>query len=76
MTTPGETTAERLLAYPGLRRVPSPKIELFDRPGFLPPELCARLIALIDHDRSANHSVHGLNALGVGPHCPTIINRA
>ena len=49
--TPGETSAERLLAFAGMRRVPSPRIELFDRPGFLPPELCVRLIALIDQDR-------------------------
>jgi prolyl 4-hydroxylase len=26
-------------------------VELFDQPGFLPAELCARLIALIDQDR-------------------------
>ena len=51
MATPGATTAEHLLAYPGLRRVPSARIELFDRPGFLPPELCSELIALIDRDR-------------------------
>ena len=51
MTTPGETTAERLMAHPGVRRVPSPRIELFDRPRFIPPELCAQLIALIDRDR-------------------------
>ena len=51
ITTPGETTAGRLMAYPGVRRVPSPKIELFDRPGFLPPELCLSLIELIDLDR-------------------------
>jgi prolyl 4-hydroxylase len=51
MTTPGETTVERLMAHPGVRRVPSPRIELFDRPRFLPPELCTRLIALIDQDR-------------------------
>ncbi len=51
ITTAGETTAARLMACPGLRRVPSPKIELFDRPGFLPPELCARLIELVDQDR-------------------------
>ena len=51
MTTPGETTAARLMAHPGVRRVPSPRIELFDRPRFLPPELCTRLIALIDQDR-------------------------
>ncbi len=51
MTTPGETTAARLLESPGVRRVPSPRIELFDRPGFLSAELCSELIALIDQDR-------------------------
>lgn len=51
MANPGETTAEHLLAHPGVRRVPSPKIELFDRPAFLPARLCADLIALIDRDR-------------------------
>ena len=51
MATPGETTAEQLLAFSGVRRVPSLRIELFDRPGFLPPDLCAELIRLIDKDR-------------------------
>ncbi len=51
MTTPGEASAERLLAYPGIRRVPSSRIELFDRPQFLTAELCTRLIGLIDQDR-------------------------
>jgi len=51
MSTPGETSAERLMAYPGVRRVPSPRIELFDRPRFLTHELCTRLVALIDQDR-------------------------
>jgi len=51
MANPGETSAEFLLAQPGVRRVPSPRIELFDRPGFLPAELCTRLIALIDQGR-------------------------
>lgn len=51
MTTPGEASAERLLTYPGMRRTPSTRIELFDRPRFLTPELCTRLIALIDKDR-------------------------
>jgi prolyl 4-hydroxylase len=51
MTTPGETSAERLMAYSGVRRVPSARLELFDRPGFLPPELCTQLIALIDQGR-------------------------
>jgi prolyl 4-hydroxylase len=51
MANPGETSSERLLRSPGVRRVPSPRIELFDRPGFLPPGLCAELVALIDRDR-------------------------
>jgi prolyl 4-hydroxylase len=51
MANPGETSAATLLAYPGVRRVPSPKLELFDRPGFLPASLCAELKALIDRDR-------------------------
>ena len=55
-TTPGKTTAAQLMAHPGVRRVPSPRIELFDRPGFLPPELCTRLIALVDQDRRPSTS--------------------
>jgi len=51
ITTPGETSAERLLACPGIRKVPSARIELFDLPRFLSDELCARLIELIDKDR-------------------------
>ncbi|MEO6387038.1 MAG: 2OG-Fe(II) oxygenase [Croceibacterium sp.] len=51
MATPGETSATQLMAYPGVRRVPSPKVELFDRPGFLSPALCAELVAVIDRDR-------------------------
>jgi prolyl 4-hydroxylase len=51
MATPGATTAERLLAYPGLRRIPSARIELFDRPGFLPLGVCAELMSLVDRDR-------------------------
>jgi len=51
MANPGETTAARLLAFPGVRRVPTPRAELFDRPGFLSAELCQALIALIERDR-------------------------
>ena len=51
MANPGETSAARLMDYPGIRRVPSPRIELFDRPGFLPPALCADLVALIERNR-------------------------
>jgi len=49
--TQGETSAERLSAFTGMRRVPSARIELFDRPGFLRPGLCEGLIALIERDR-------------------------
>jgi prolyl 4-hydroxylase len=51
MTTPGETSAEHLLARPGVRRVPTSGIELFTVPGFLPGELCDQLIRLIDANR-------------------------
>ena len=51
MANPDDTSAAQLLAFPGVRRVPSPRIELFDRPGFLPPALCAELIALIERER-------------------------
>lgn len=39
------------MAQPALRRVPSPKAELYQMPQFLPPGLCAELMALIERDR-------------------------
>ncbi len=51
MTNPGETSAWQLLSRPGVRQVPSERLELFDCPGFLQPDLCAQLIGLIDKDR-------------------------
>ncbi len=51
MLAPGETSAERLLAFPGMRRVPAAQIELFHCPGFLPPALCESLVELIDANR-------------------------
>ena len=51
MANPGATTAEQLLAFPGMRRVPTPRVELFDRPDFLSPNLCQALIGLIERDR-------------------------
>ena len=50
-SAPGETSARILLSHSGIRRIPSPRIELFDHPRFLPPQLCAELIGLIDRDR-------------------------
>jgi prolyl 4-hydroxylase len=51
MANPGETSTEHLLRHAGTRRIPSPRLELFDRPDFLPPELCAALVGLIDRER-------------------------
>ncbi|HSR00503.1 MAG TPA: 2OG-Fe(II) oxygenase [Sphingomicrobium sp.] len=51
MTTPGETRAGHLLVQPGVRRVPTPKVELFTVPGFLPRDLCDDLMRLIDTNR-------------------------
>lgn len=51
MPNPGETSAEFLLARPGLRRVPTDRLELFDCPHFLPADLCAELIRQIERDR-------------------------
>jgi prolyl 4-hydroxylase len=51
VANPGETSTEHLLARPGVRRVPSAKVELFTVPGFLPSELCDALIMLIDANR-------------------------
>ena len=46
-----DTTAQRVAANPGVRRVPNPRLELFVVPGFLDPALCGRLCALIDAER-------------------------
>lgn len=51
MLPPGESSAEILRANPGMRQLPSPRIELFTLPDFLSPDLCGRLRALIDANR-------------------------
>ena len=48
---PGQTSAERLMATPGVQRVPAAKLELLRLRGFLSPEECAALIALTDANR-------------------------
>ncbi|WP_068072581.1 prolyl hydroxylase family protein [Novosphingobium lentum] len=50
-TVTAPSCAARLLALPAMQRVPSPKLELFIRRGFLSPQSCTRLMALIDADR-------------------------
>ena len=51
MIGPGESSAEILLERPGVQRIPTNRLELFQLRGFVGPELCARLIALIEQDR-------------------------
>jgi prolyl 4-hydroxylase len=51
MTQSGESAAAILMQTPGMQRAPFAKLELFQLKRFLPPELCAELIALIDAGR-------------------------
>ncbi len=44
-------TAELLTSQPGVQKVPSPKLDLFIRRGFLTPEECEPIIAMIDRQR-------------------------
>jgi len=45
---PSEAIVDRILSHRGVQRVPSAKLTLFIQREFLPPELCARLVGLID----------------------------
>lgn len=49
--SPGDSSARQLLGCPGVQRVPSDRLELFQKREFLPPERCAELMALIDAER-------------------------
>ena len=51
MTSPGESAAEHLLSFPGMRRVLSEHLELFHLRQFLTPAECAGLIGQIDANR-------------------------
>jgi prolyl 4-hydroxylase len=51
MTSHSDSIAEQLAAQSGMQRVPSPKAVLFQRKQFVPVDLAAQLIALIDADR-------------------------
>jgi prolyl 4-hydroxylase len=43
--------AERLARAPGVQKVPSPRLDLFIARGFVAPDACARIMALIDRRR-------------------------
>lgn len=51
MLSPGESSADFLLAHAGMQRVPNPRLELFILRDFLDTGECAALIALIDAER-------------------------
>ncbi|OCC24905.1 oxygenase [Croceicoccus estronivorus] len=51
MNSPGDTSTDRLLVWPGIRRTPTALLELFHVRGFLNAEQCGDLIALIDKRR-------------------------
>lgn len=59
MLAPGESSAELLLRH-GMQRVPSQRLELFIKRGFLSIDECATLIDLIETERRpstiANHN--------------------
>ena len=48
---PSEPVIAHIMAQPGVQRTPSPKLTLFQRRGFVTPDLCEKLIALIDTQR-------------------------
>jgi len=48
---PSEALVAHLRAQTGVQRVPSPKLTLFLRKAFLPPELCATMVGLIEAQR-------------------------
>lgn len=51
MTTLRDSIAERLAAQPAMQRVPTLKAAVFQHRRFVPQDLAAELIALIDKDR-------------------------
>lgn len=50
MAGKGESSAETLLARPGMQRIPSCRVELFQMRGFIGPDLCEDLVRLIDEN--------------------------
>jgi prolyl 4-hydroxylase len=48
---PSDALVAHLRAQAGVQRVPSPKLTLFLRKGFLEPELCAAIVAQVDAQR-------------------------
>ncbi len=81
MVQPGESSAQILLATPGVQRAPFDKLELFQLKRFLSPELCAGLIELIDADRrpstiadaNGDHYFRTSETCDLGPCEPAVV---
>ncbi len=48
---PSEPVIAHIMSHAGVQRTPSPKLTLFQKRGFIPPELCTALVDLIDTNR-------------------------
>lgn len=48
---PSEPVVTHILGQPGVQRTPSPKLTLFQKRGFIDPDTCRELVALIDSRR-------------------------
>lgn len=51
MTMLADSVAARAAMHPGVQRLPTSKAAVFQIKGFVPPDLCADLIAMIDRTR-------------------------
>lgn len=51
MNITSDSIAARLAAQPGMQRVPTPKAAVFQQRRFVPPDLAADLVSLIERDR-------------------------
>jgi len=68
---PPEPVIDRMMAHPGVQRVPSPKLTLFVARRFIEPELCEALMELIDIRRrpSTVSDYNGDNAFRTSETC-------
>ena len=51
MLSPGDSSVDTLLERPGVQRLPSDKLDLFQLRDFITPDLCRRLIERIESER-------------------------
>ncbi|MBO9516850.1 MAG: 2OG-Fe(II) oxygenase [Porphyrobacter sp.] len=71
MTAPGESSAQILLAHPGVQRFPSSRLDLFVLRDFLDAAECAELVAMIEaqHRPSTIANYNGDDAFRTSSTC-------